>query len=156
MEFEDLVVEAEVHRVRFTLWCRMWDEFQQSVALDWVDHPFEDGEVDNIPSSPGVYAFLVQPRLAGGLDVSYLLYIGESGNLKRRFRDYLDEVEDQNARPRIVIYLNRYLRYLRFCCATLPSNVSTTDIEDELLAAFIPPLNKKLPARVRRVVNAFL
>ena len=153
MDYEDLVVEAEAHRVPFTLWCRMWDEFQQSVSLEWVDHPFEDGEVDEIPSTPGVYAFLVQPRLAGGLDVSYLLYIGKSGNLNRRFRDYLRELEAENARPRIVIYLNRYLR---FWCATLPSDVSTTDIEDELLAAIIPPLNKRLPASVGRIVGAFL
>lgn len=156
MEFEDLVIEADSHRLPFTLWCRMWDEFSSTVTLNWIDHPFQREEVDNIPDSAGVYAFLVQPRIACGLNVSYLLYIGESRNLKRRFRDYLRELRAKKARPKISIYLNRYLPYLRFCYAKLPKDVSTTDVEDTLLQAFIPPLNSKFPARVGKVVNAFL
>ncbi|RME04378.1 MAG: hypothetical protein D6816_09765 [Bacteroidetes bacterium] len=156
MELEDLVEEARAHRITFTLWSRRWDDFKASVTLNWKDHPFVPEEKINIPPTPGVYAFLLQPRIANGLEASYVLYIGESSNLQERFDNYLQEIKSKNARPRIRVYLNQYKSFLRFCCATLPSGVSTTTIEDALLAAFIPPLNVKLPAEVRAVVAAFV
>jgi hypothetical protein len=155
--FVDAVSDAKAHEVRLILWPCRWQQYQLDLNLNWQVFEFNYGSTNAIPSLPGVYAFLIQPRLACNLDASYLMYIGKTDrSLRQRYREYLQETMDPSGRPRIIDTLIRYSGYIYFSCATIiDPDIALQQIEDELLRALIPPNNSELPAEVRRIVNAF-
>jgi hypothetical protein len=155
--FVDAVSDAKAHEVRMILWPCQWQKCQLEGNLHWQVFEFKDESTNTIPSLPGVYAFLVQPRLAGNLDASYLMYIGKTDrSLRQRCQEYLQETIDPSGRPKIVDTLIRYSGYIYFSCATIiDPAIAPQKIEEELLKALIPPMNSELPAEVRRIMNAF-
>jgi hypothetical protein len=89
--FVDLVTEAKGHTQDFLLWPRRW-RLYPGHDLDWEILKFTKSGLRNVPNEPGVYAFLLQPRLESSLEVSYLLYVGMSTkSLKVRCKTYLIE-----------------------------------------------------------------
>lgn len=155
MEFIDLVKEAKAHKHSFMLWPHRWKSYHSSIHFHWTIYPFEKQSIPQIPDKAGVYAFLIQPRIAS-LDVSYLMYIGQTKrSLRKRFQEYLREATSQSGRPKVLMLLDLYKGFLYFSCATLNASTSLKSIEDELLNAFIPPMNEQYPAEVRRVIAAF-
>ncbi len=159
-KFTDLVKEAKSHTHQFTLWPDRWRVCNLKVS--WNTYAFSEESVSSIPKNPGVYAFLIQPGIAGDLNTSYLIYIGMSKNLRRRFVKYLREFKSKIGRPKIVSWLFPYIGYLHFSYTLVnPSNTlksledNLKSLEDELIKAFIPPANDRFPAEVRRVVKAF-
>jgi len=151
---QELFSEAKAHRHSFLLWKRRWDAFTPIVDLHWTEYAFNEEIADNIPEEPGVYAFCIRPNIGTNLNTSYLLYIGETTRtLRARYREYLREAYDPLGRALVYDFINMYRPYLTFCCAPLAEEISPKKIEDELLAAYIPPCNLKLPAEVRRVAQ---
>jgi len=150
----DLYKEAKAHQHAFMLWASQWDKFPVSIALNWDDFGLAGTEAHRIPEQRGVYAFLVQPALANGLNVSYLMYIGRTENLKRRFREYV-RMGPYDRHPKLAIHLNTYRYYTRFCCATVPDGHNLPELEDALLEAFIPPLNTQFPSKISGIMRAF-
>lgn len=148
------VGEAKLHKYGFLLWPQRWKKLTLPLDLQWQIFTFSEDQANNIPASPGVYAFCVEPRIIPGLNPCYLIYIGETTRtLRERFREYLREAEDLAGREKLYMALNLYKEYLYFFCAPLPDDVIPRDIETELLKAFIPPSNTKFPAEVKRIVN---
>ena len=154
--FVDLVKEAKSHKYEFVLWPQRWQQYEPLINYNWITFAFCQDSVEKIPDKPGVYAFLIQPHIADNLDVSYLMYVGQtSRSLKKRFKEYLTEMNSNRGRPKIVTLLQMYQGYLYFSCITLDNNVSPHDVEEELLKALIPPANDQLPAEIRSVIKAF-
>jgi len=151
-KYNDLVTEAKGDTHSFILWRKQWRAYSGN-SLEWQCFKFTKAGLNDVPRKPGVYAFLVQPRLEVSLEVSYLFYIGKTDRtLRQRSKEYLSDYLRGDGRPRIINLLSKYKSYLYFACA--PTD-TPQQVEDTLLAAFIPPGNDKLPVSVRRIVRAF-
>ena len=159
MSVQDLISEedeARAHEYTFCLWPKSWQEYSGNpgLTLNWQECQFVTGEVDNVPNDPGLYSFLIQPRLAGHPSCSYLMYVGKTKALRQRFRQYLREKERESGRPKVVRLLNKYPDNLFFCYTVLPDVSHIDEAEQALIGAFLPPCNDKLPAKVRVVMEA--
>ena len=153
-EFVDLVDIAKSNVVDFMLWPDKWAEADIPPLTDWFIYPFLNTPATQIPNSPGIYFFLVQPRLCD-VDASFLVYLGRTNKLRRRFSEYRTEANDPLGRPKVRYFLNKYKDYLHFSFTLVANERDLPPIEDALVEALMPPANPNLPATVRRVVNAF-
>jgi hypothetical protein len=151
-----LNVEARGYRETFLLWPRNWQKWNPPATLKWKSKPFSSASRDSIPKSPGVYAFVLQPRIPPGVPHSLLMYVGMTDRpLRERFCEYLREMTDASGRPAISTMLNMYQGYLHFYCATVAKPATPKEMEDHLLETLAPPMNKQYPATIRRITAAF-
>lgn len=146
--------EYPSHKVDFVLWPRMWQTYRTSLGLSWHLCQLSSNNRNGIPSCSGIYTFLVQPMLFDHPACSYLMYVGQSSNLNRRFGEYLTTEKRISGRPKIFRMLNKYPDNLWFCYTSVPQN-ELSSVEDRLTAAYMPPFNDQFPAEVRRIVGAF-
>jgi len=148
--------EAQSHQHTFCLWPKMWQEYSKTTnrSFKWRENKFAITEVEKVPDKAGLYTFLIEPRVANHPSCSYLMYVGQTGNLRIRFQQYLKEKDRESGRPKVVRLLNKYPDYL-FFCYTILSNTQNIDIlEQALISAYIPPCNDRLPASINKVVEA--
>lgn len=144
--------EMMAHRLKFVLWPRMWQTYID--MHEWLMHRLMALENQNIPDQPGIYTLLVQPGIANHPAASYLMYVGKTISLRRRFSEYLNERKRETGRPKIYRLLNMYPDNIWFCFTIAPEN-GLSNIEEGLINAYIPPANDQLPAEIRRVMGAF-
>ena len=157
-QYNDLLASDEMmrHSHQMIMVPRLWSLLPSGPSLSWSLFAFNDGSRSLIPEQQGVYAFLVAPGCAGDLNVSYLMYIGETGRtLRERFGEYLLEARSDKIRPKLLRILPLYPDHLVFACAPLPSNIVPRDVESALIEALLPPGNDDVPATVRRPRKAF-
>ena len=145
------------HDYTFVLWPQQWAAYNLSDPFNWEIHPFQRDQVEKIPSDPGIYSFVIQPRVAAHPHCSYLMYVGKTERpLRERFREYFNERQKvETGRPKIVRLLNQYQDYLHFCCSAITETDRISEIEEALLNAFIPPCNDQYPAAIHRPMKAF-
>jgi hypothetical protein len=131
-----------------------WAAFTCPIALQWKPVPFAPDRTAEIPKNArGVYSFVVQPGIANHPHCSYLLYVGkvEEQGFRARYSQYLGErLKGQNTRR---VHVSRMLRkwdgYLWFCYAEINDQSLITQVEDALLAAYLPSHNRTFPSQVR-------
>lgn len=151
------VKEAKAHEHTFTLWPKLWQEYanKHGYTFKWNGRLFLATAVNDIPDKPGLYTFVIQPRVANHPLCSYLMYVGKTNTLRRRYRNYLREKQRDSGRPKIVWLLNTYPDNVCFCYTVVQSTASLAKMERALLGAYVPPCNRdQLPARVRRIMGA--
>lgn len=152
----DLAEQAELHVRKFVLFPRYWQGYGYADKLDWDAVPFEESSKGSVPDEAGVYAFVVRPGVAPNLEGSYLQYVGETNDLRRRFGEYLGEAagaRKASTRMRLYRIFDRYDGYVHFTFAlTEPSR--RKEAEEELLRALWPPCNSRLPAEIAPAVRA--
>lgn len=146
--------EMKAHCYEFVLWRRKWHEYPDICALDWQVYRLADHGRASIPKEPGIYTLLVQPGIAEHPACSYLMYVGQTGSLRRRFGDYLNQEKRETGRPKIFRLLNMYPDNVWFCFSLVPEADLDT-VEDALLIAYMPPTNDQLPAEVSQIRRAF-
>lgn len=157
-QYTDLLAVDEMtrHSHEMIMVPRRWSSLSLQQTLSWSVFPFNDGSRSLIPDQQGVYAFLILPGVAGDLNVSYLMYLGETGRtLRERFGEYLVEARSDKIRPKLLRILPLYPDHLVFACAPLPANIVPKDVESALIEALLPPGNDDVPATVRRPRKAF-
>lgn len=130
-----------------------WCACSLPLALQWETIRFEKGSVGQVPENrKGVYTFVVQPGIANHPAVSYLLYVGkvERQGFRDRFRQYLREriAGEKGRRVHVTEMLDKWEGYLWFCFATVDDEKQIEAVEDALLAAYLPPVNKHFPASI--------
>jgi hypothetical protein len=128
-QYTDLVATGEMmlHSHKMVMLPTLWAAFKAdpTPTLAWAAFPFKDSSRASVPHAPGVYAFLVVPSIAGDLNVSYLMYIGETERtLRSRFAEYIREAQEDKIRPKLLRILPLYPEYLMFACASVPAGVS--------------------------------
>ena len=127
-QYTDLAGSDEMmrHSHQMIMVPRLWSLFPAGPpsTLSWSVFPFNDGSRGQIPDEPGVYAFLIAPRLGGDLNVSYLMYVGETERtLRERFREYLIEAGSDRVRPKLLRIPSLVPRSPPVCmCATADSH----------------------------------
>ncbi|MYB66988.1 MAG: hypothetical protein F4X75_00625 [Gemmatimonadetes bacterium] len=145
---EDTKEYVKIYRVNFLLWKEQWDTYTDPpIELDWQCVKFERDSATKIPTEKGVYAFVVEPRIAQ-LPSRYVMYIGETGykskrHLRKRFRDYLYDKE-RPKRSLIHSMLTTWEDYLYFYYVEVkPSQMDIEQLEQRLLDTFTPPYSQK-------------
>jgi excinuclease UvrABC nuclease subunit len=135
----------------FALWPRQWGTYTQSHT--WENEKLETANATQIPKSPGIYTLIIQPGVAGH-PCSYLMYVGKTRSLRRRFREYLRMERREDGRPKISYFLNKYDQFVYFCY-TLVSIEALDVVEEGLMNAYLPPLNEEYEGTISSSVRAF-
>jgi|SRR5712664_2492796 len=142
------------HAHEFILVPRLWKNYAYRLRLRWRTVPLRSSRAARLPIAPGVYALIVKSGVSSRLAASYLMYVGKSTSLRRRFRDYLREGKSTVARPKLAILLRLYANHLHFRYALVAS--PQRDLaETQLIGALLPPANDQLPAEIRAARAAF-
>lgn len=151
----DFLAKIELQAYKFRLLPDHWARYPNKHGLVWTGVSFKAANRALIPDVEGVYAFCLRPGVPWGPEVSYLLYIGETGRtLKKRYAEYLRESQGKGKpRPALSAMFQLYGDYLWFLYAPTPPNLAF-EAEEDLLEAFWPPVNDKLPARLRQAQSA--
>jgi len=156
---QDLIDEQDgmkAHTHRFYLWPKLWLEYAPKYALsfNWQVYSLRLDQVGRIPEKPGVYTLIIQPGIALHPHCSYMAYVGMTDRtLRERFKEYLNEKKRITGRPKLLGLLNKYDKYVYFCCAEVSDQSLIAQIEDDLIGAWVPPFNDKYPARIRKVIK---
>lgn len=146
--------EMKAHSYEFVLWPRKWREFRDIYVLSWQTYQLIEHERPNVPDAAGIYSLLVQPGIASHPACSYVMYVGQTTSLHRRFGEYLTKERRETGRPKIFRLLNLYPDHIFFCCVPV-SETDLSTMEDALRSAYIPPANDQLPADISRIRRAF-
>jgi excinuclease UvrABC nuclease subunit len=157
MALDDLLndqdlLKAHTHDMR--LWPRQWLAYPNRFTCTWNQSQLIPANQVSIPPSPGVYTLVIRSGVAGHPFGNYLMYVGKTKSLQRRFGEYLTSERREDGRPKILRLLNRYDPHIWFIYTTTNLNDITT-LEDDLTEAFLPPYNDRFPASIRAVVGAF-
>jgi hypothetical protein len=153
------VDEAKTYTIEFTIWPKLWRKYLRGpqTRFRWRSYPFNSRSKGSVPETAGIYTFVVNPDIAQHC-CSYLMYVGRTVNqtLRERFAEYLREKRNSNGRPQIVWLLNKYSdRNLFFCCTTCDKTDDIEKLEEDLIEAFVPPFNRRIPGKVGRIKRAF-
>ena len=125
-------------------------------GFNWKPLPFLQKSKPTIATVEGIYFFAIKPNICNAPFLNYLIYIGETDNLQRRFGEYLEKIDDpKSPQYQMVTFIADYPNNLEFYFAELPGADEPTRRarEDELLVAFMPPANNRYPALVEKLVK---
>jgi hypothetical protein len=137
---------------RFILCPDHWRNYNPPAPLTWHRIKFDDAQAALVPNNErGVYTFVAEPNVASHPSCNYLLYVGkvEDSNFRIRFKSYLSESEKKKPREHVLYRIDRWKPCLWFYYSALPRSVRAETIEDMLIAAFLPPVNRLWPATIR-------
>ena len=155
----DIVSEADTGKKycrKFILWPKYWKRYPAKANLSWQFIRYTRAEINNLPEKPGVYAFVVKPGIAGLTECNYLLYVGKAKeqSLKVRCKQYLDELNKKKPRIFIAQMFNLWKDHLFLYYSELDSSkVNISDIENNLLLSFLPPLNQIFPGKLTSIAK---
>ncbi len=144
--------EMAAHRYSFTLWPQQWVTYSE--MHEWKLCKLIDSERDKIPANPGIYTLLTLPGIANHPACSYLMYVGQTICLRRRFGEYLNKERKETERPMMFRFLKKYSDQVWFCFTLVDCSLLDT-VENGLKNAYIPPLNSAFSGELSRVVGAF-
>lgn len=142
--------EFRLHCWDICLWPKRWKT--SSVSLNWHIVALDDDGRSKVPKTTGIYSLVIQPEIAGHSGCSYLMYVGQATDLRRRFSDYL--TTEREKRPKIVRLLRRYHGHISFFYSMVDKK-TLDNTEDELINAFIPPCNSRFKGEVQQGYGAF-
>lgn len=136
-----------------------WESYPVRVTYthNWQKVPFDAISKNTIPESSGVYAFFIQPDIAGFPEHSYLVYIGKAGdnndnNLRNRFMQYIYGLK-YIKRTKLNRVLNKWKEYLVFYYSEVNDGTNISNLEDDLLDTFIPYCNTRFSARIKDIIK---
>lgn len=151
-------VLADYRVLRMVLAPKQWQSCSLPITLSWRGVKFEKGNASNVPKhAKGVYSFVVKPEIANHPSCAYLLYVGKAQDqaLRDRFTQYFDEKAkgDKSRRPHVTEMLLKWDGFLWFYYTEISSAAKIMEVEDCLLAAYLPPSNRHFPSSVRHAVK---
>lgn len=141
---------------RFVLYPKHWGKFADPNLFSWTRVKFDDASATLVPNDQrGVYTFVAEPEIAAHPCCGYLLYVGmvDTSNFRKRFRSYLNEPSKPKPREHVMYMIERWKTHLWFYYSPLPSHVSAAPVEERLITAFLPPVNRDWPAEIRDVMK---
>src|SRR5208283_5047888 len=104
VDLVDQTNQLKIWTHEFTLWPQRWQTYARN--HEWIGQKLEEVNAKRIPTCPGIYTLVVQPGIAGHNACSYLLYVGQTVSLRRRFGEYLRRERLQVVRPKMTYFLN--------------------------------------------------
>lgn len=143
------VDNVRIHTRYFVLWPQRWTTCVWTG--NWIIEQLDASKTRNIPTGPGIYTLLLQPNIASHPACSYLMYVGQSDSLRRRFGEYLRK--ERTVRSKMAEFLQKYSGFIYFCYVLI-DGAELTRVEDNLTGAFIPPVNTKFKGELGRAIRA--
>jgi len=143
---------------RMVLSPRHWRDCKLQEPLSWTPIPFTKKNASQVPMNKrGVYTFVVKPGIANLGHVSYLIYVGkvEKQTFRKRYRQYLKHFQ-KGAKSNwfhVSTFLHKWQNYLWFCWAPLTAATTISTTEKRLIAAYIPPANRRFYGKVGKEVK---
>jgi hypothetical protein len=99
---------------------------------------------------------VVKPGIAHHPGCSYLLYVGKAEDqmLRTRFGQYFTEKSKgaQSRRPHVTEMLLKWDGFLWFYYAPIAKKGRIKHVEEQLLAAYLPPSNRTFPSKIRHSI----
>lgn len=142
--------EYRTHVWNICLWPRRWQTCDPGMNLPWQSVELDNSQRSEVPQHAGVYSLVVQPGIAGHPACSYLMYVGQTKNLRRRFSDYLSA----ERRPKVARLLEKYRGYIQFFYTGVDER-QLDDMEGQLINAFVPPCISNYTGIMNKIVGAF-
>ena len=136
----------------------LWRGYKNYVDLSWSVVKFNISEVDKIPDDQqGVYTFVVKPGIANHPEYAVLLYVGQTKRtFRERFMEYLREPKKAKPRIRIKEMIDLWgSNNLWFCYAEIKNKTLIDKMEEQLIMAYVPPMNDQFPANLRPALQAW-
>jgi len=151
---EDQTIRSYNER-RFILYPKHWINYPNRTPLTWERVKFTESNKKNVPNNQfGVYSFVADSGVANHPACSYLFYIGKTGgDFRTRYTSYLNEEKKQKPRDHIIRMKKRWPDHLWFYYAAVSDKSIVEQLEDELITAFLPPMNRDFSAQVRNVMR---
>lgn len=117
-----------------------WAEFHSRHQIAWNYVPFDVSNTSQVPDEPGIYCFLVGPPQYSLPQVGYPMYIGKTERtLRKRFKEYIDEENDDKGRVRVRKFLKVFSGELVFASTIFKgSRKETLAMETEIMTAVMP------------------
>ena len=147
--------------IRFVLSPRQWRTFHSPAVLAWKRVKFEPENVDDIPLSKGIYAFVLECPDSQFPPHGYVMYVGiinsdGGGNLRKRYRQYFTEKRVLK-RVKVHYMLNKWAWYLYFHYSEVTDiQCDIRNLERSFCDALLPPFNvNDFSAKIRKQVRAF-
>ena len=142
---------------RMVLSPTQWQSCKIPIKLSWRAVKFRRVNATRIPGNArGVYTFVVKPGVAEHPSCSYLMYVGKAEDqvLRDRFRQYFMEKArgEESRRPHVTDMLLKWDGFLWFYYAEISNKTEIKGVEEQLLAAYLPPSNRTFPGTIRRAV----
>lgn len=137
-------------------------KFHPSIAahlLNWsVPQLFTAANKAHVPKLPGIYLFFVKPNPQIYPEQSYIMYVGYSMNLFKRYGDYLTTYKNSDE-PNYFerrLMLNAWEDCLFYTYIEL-QNMSEADIqniEEKIIDSIVPPINRDFAnAKIKQQVR---
>jgi hypothetical protein len=121
-----------------------WESFTKNDLLpqtNWEEAFFNSQNRKRIPTTAGIYAFAARPKVAAHNDHVYMMYVGKTKNLRKRFGQYLQEKKNPRRSREITFFLNEYESCLWFTYKQVAEQYHA-EIELPLIRAMWPLVNE--------------
>jgi hypothetical protein len=141
---------------RFILCPKHWTGYKNPASLTWTSVRFTEANATSVPDNKmGIYSFVAIPGIAQHPACHYLLYIGmvATSDFRTRYRSYLKERTKSKPRDHIVMMLERWQKHLWFYYAEVSGKAIIEALEDDLIVAYLPPVNREWPASIGPVMR---
>ena len=119
----------------------------------WTEVKFDKENsvnLNELDGQEGVYMFIVKPNSMVNSNHSFILYIGETSNLKTRFEKYFTyentSVPSDQLKRRMVIVWQDYL-YFQYVKTNFGSTSKREELEYDLIDSIAPPMNDKFRSK---------
>jgi hypothetical protein len=147
--------EMKSFEEKFILSPLHWNSFNVNINLEWNQIQFNKSNHPEIPEERGIYSFIIKHHTKSFPSHGYIMYIGKTDKLKRRFGDYIHE-KNNIKRPKIYRLLNKWDNFIFFTYAIVRDRrYSLEKLEDALLNSIIPPCNEDFTFEISRKRKAF-
>lgn len=147
------------HHVEMFFFPKVWKEAVDQPNLKWKTFNFPPTPRRQIPKSPGVYAFVVEPNMFNFSPANGLFYVGKATSLYDRVGAYITDLnadyDSKNTRAHIWMMLNQWDTHLKYYYVTTNTVAEAEHLENQMILAFKPHYNVKLAAKPSREVRAF-
>ncbi len=159
-QFKANVKEMKFHRYDFILWPKLWHNFnlKNKKKFKWQIFPFHKNYINKIPTSAGLYTFVIKPNIANHAS-GYVMYVGKTikQTLQKRFQQYFYEMQNIKKRSKLIILLNSYNeKNLFFNCVDFKNKSKISKMEEDLFNAFLPPCNSDITGEVGKIYRGVL
>ena len=152
-------MKADVIRPPVIMSPNLWARFTTPSlhVWNWNSVPFQRDFADWVPHDEhGVYTFTIAPGVAEHPLLYLVSYVGKAYDmtLRARFLTYFTQKRSVK-RPQIGYFLRKYDGFIMFSFCPVEETEIIPRIEDELISALMPYLNRSWPAEVSSKRRAF-
>lgn len=150
---------VKLHYVEMFFHPDSWTRAVNDTSLKWDNVDFPPSPKRIIPKSPGVYAFVVEPKMFNFSPANGLFYVGKATNLYERIGAYITDLnanyDSADTRAHIWMMLKLWNGNLKYYFVTTSSVDEAEKLEDQMIIAFRPHYNKRLDSVASREERAF-